>query len=537
MLLEGKKLLITGVLTPASIAFDSARVAQEQGADIVLTGFGRGMGLTEKTARRLPSPPDVLELDVNQPEHIDAVAKELEARWGRVDGVLHAIAFAPEDALGGNFLNTPWESVATALQTSAFSLKALAVGPAPADEGIGRLDRQPRLRRHAGLAALRLDGREQGGARVGDALPGARPRAARHPRELRLGRAARRPSPRRASPGSTRSPTCGHERAPLGWDTSNPEPVARAVAFLLSEWSVGITGRDRPRGRRLPRDGRRRPARGRGSRLEGGARAYSRTSDTSSSMSILSLTRTPPVSIAWFHFRSQSPRLIVVDPENDSRCLPHRSFGVQSLNSTSSVDRARDAPDRQVARSTFPAVSDVRSMLVPRNVITGWVSTSKKSGERRCPSRVSSLVEMLAVLKVTSMVESSIGSLRFDGALELVEAALHVHDHHVLRLELGEGVRGIDGPRARHLVELRRRLCLRHAAPLRLSGAGPSGRRPRGGDCVRNDPTRPAPRYSFPTAGHGRSAPPVGGAVPLSGALLVRAGRSHVRSRPWRPHG
>src|SRR2546423_14334553 len=104
MLLDGKKLLITGVLTPASIAFDSARVAQEQGADIVLTGFGRGMGLTEKTARRLPSPPDVLELDVNQPEHIDAVAKELEARWRHADGTPHALALPPPDAPGRPFL-------------------------------------------------------------------------------------------------------------------------------------------------------------------------------------------------------------------------------------------------------------------------------------------------------------------------------------------------------------------------------------------------------------------------------------------------
>ena len=163
MLLDGKKLLITGVLTPASIAFDSARVAQEQGADIVLTGFGRGMSLTEKTARRLPSPPDVLEMDVNQPEQIDAVAKELESRWGRLDGVLHAIAFAPEDALGGNFLNTPWESVATAFQTSAYSLKALAVGMLPLmrEQAAARSSAWTSTR-PAGLAAVRLDGREQG---------------------------------------------------------------------------------------------------------------------------------------------------------------------------------------------------------------------------------------------------------------------------------------------------------------------------------------------------------------------------------------
>jgi meromycolic acid enoyl-[acyl-carrier-protein] reductase len=131
MLLEGKKLLITGVLTPRSIAFSAAQLAQEHGAEIVLTNFGRTVSLTEKCAKRLPDPPDVLELDVNEPEQIDAVREELGRRWGRLDGFLHAIAFAPQDALGGNFLYTPWESVATAFKTSAFSLSSLAAGMLP----------------------------------------------------------------------------------------------------------------------------------------------------------------------------------------------------------------------------------------------------------------------------------------------------------------------------------------------------------------------------------------------------------------------
>ena len=97
MLLEGKKLLVTGVLTPQSIAFSAAQVAQEQGAEIVLTNFGRTVSLTEKTAKRLPDPPDVLEMDVNEPEQIDAVREELGRRWGQLDGFLHAIAFAPQD--------------------------------------------------------------------------------------------------------------------------------------------------------------------------------------------------------------------------------------------------------------------------------------------------------------------------------------------------------------------------------------------------------------------------------------------------------
>jgi enoyl ACP reductase len=137
VLLEGKRLLITGVLTPQSIAFAVARIAQEEGAEVVLTSFGKAMGLTEKSARRLPDPPDVLELDANDEAHIERLGSDLRSRWGRVDGFLHAIAFAPQDALGGNFLQTPWESAAVAYRTSAFSLKALASGllPLMSDDG------------------------------------------------------------------------------------------------------------------------------------------------------------------------------------------------------------------------------------------------------------------------------------------------------------------------------------------------------------------------------------------------------------------
>src|SRR5688572_30992282 len=128
MLLEGKKLLITGVLTDDSIAFFAAKVAQEQGAEILLTNVGKGVRLTERVARKLPTTPDVLQMDVNNPDDIAAVASDVKDRWGRLDGALHAIAFAPQDALGGNFMTAPWESVSIALQTSAYSLKALAAG-------------------------------------------------------------------------------------------------------------------------------------------------------------------------------------------------------------------------------------------------------------------------------------------------------------------------------------------------------------------------------------------------------------------------
>ena len=126
-----RRLLITGVLTDDSIAYAVAERAQALGAEIVLTGFGRGLRITQRIARRLPNEPPVLELDVNEPEQLAAVAADLEERWGSLDGILHAIAFAPQDALGGNFLDTPAESALTAFGTSAYSLKSLAVALLP----------------------------------------------------------------------------------------------------------------------------------------------------------------------------------------------------------------------------------------------------------------------------------------------------------------------------------------------------------------------------------------------------------------------
>src|SRR5260370_17101349 len=112
-ILEGKKILVTGVLTPASIAFAIADMAQHEGADIVLTSFGRVMSLTEKSARRMKPTPDILEMDVNNQEHLDALAKTLKQRWGRLDGFVHAIAFAPADPLGANFMTPPCDRVPT----------------------------------------------------------------------------------------------------------------------------------------------------------------------------------------------------------------------------------------------------------------------------------------------------------------------------------------------------------------------------------------------------------------------------------------
>src|SRR5438094_3010460 len=241
MLLEGEKRPITGVLTPQSIAFAAAKAAQEQGAEIVLTNFGRTVSLTQKTAKRLPSTPDVLEMDVNSDEQIAAVCDELRRRWGRLDGFLHAIAFAPQDALGGNFLNTPWESVATAVQTSAYSLKALAVGMLPLMKG-------------AGGAVVSLDFDATVAWPLYDwmgvskaALESVTRYLARDlgPHGVRVNCVSAGPLRTMAAkgvPGFDALADGWGRRAPLGWDIQDPGPVARTVAFLLSDWSQGISG-------------------------------------------------------------------------------------------------------------------------------------------------------------------------------------------------------------------------------------------------------------------------------------------------------
>jgi enoyl-[acyl-carrier protein] reductase I len=241
MLLTSKKLLITGVLTPHSIAFAAARVAQEQGAEIVLSGFGKGLSLTQMTARRLPSPPDVLELDVNNETHIRAVADDLASRWGRLDGFLHAVAFAPKDALGGAFLDTPWESAELAFRTSAYSLKALAAAllPLMREQGgsIVSLDFDASVAwpiydwmgvSKAGLEAIsRYLARDLGKFKIRVNAVSAGPLST---------------TAAKAIPGFESLVSAWSSRSPLGWNPDDPTPVAKTVAFLLSDWSNGISG-------------------------------------------------------------------------------------------------------------------------------------------------------------------------------------------------------------------------------------------------------------------------------------------------------
>lgn len=242
MLLEGKKLVITGVVTDTSIAWHAARIAQEEGAEIVLTGFGRGMRLTERASKRLPKAADVLELDIHDQSHMDALAADLDSRWGVVDGALHAIAFAPQDALGGNFLNTPVESAVTAFRTSAFSYKTLAVGLAP-------------LMRSAGggaLVALDFDNSQawpiydwMGVAK--SALQSVTRYLARDlgADRIRVNAVSAGPLSTIAAksiPGFQSLEKAWQQRSPIEWDSSDPTPVAQMVALLLSDWTPMTTG-------------------------------------------------------------------------------------------------------------------------------------------------------------------------------------------------------------------------------------------------------------------------------------------------------
>ena len=242
MLLEGKKLLITGVLTDDSIAFAVARVAQEEGAEILLTGVGRGMSLTQRVAKRLPTTPDVLEMDVNDPAAVETVRASVMDRCGHLDGLVHAIAFAPSDALGGNFMNTPWESVATAFQTSAYSLKALSVGMLEPMKAAGA----------ASVVSLDFDGRYawpiydwMGVSKAG--LESVTRYLARDLGEfaIRVNTVSAGPIRTMAGksiPGFDQIADKWLNRAPLGWSFTDATPVGQMVCFLLSDWAPMTSG-------------------------------------------------------------------------------------------------------------------------------------------------------------------------------------------------------------------------------------------------------------------------------------------------------
>jgi enoyl-[acyl-carrier protein] reductase I len=239
-LLDGKRLLITGVITDASIAFSIARLAQEEGATVVLTGYGR-MSLVERVAKRLPSPPPVVELDVANQEHLDSLADRVREHVDGLDGVVHAIGFAPASCLGAPFLDAPWEDVSTAVHVSAYSLASLAKASLPLFGPGG-----------GAVLGLTFDATQawpaynwMGIAKAG--LESAARYLARElgPQKIRVNLISAGPLRTMAAksiPGFDTLESAWSDRAPLGWDNTDVEPVARTSVALLSDWLPATTG-------------------------------------------------------------------------------------------------------------------------------------------------------------------------------------------------------------------------------------------------------------------------------------------------------
>ncbi len=239
-ILDSRRILVTGVLTDQSIAFHVARLAQEEGATVVLTSFGRALSLTRRTASRLPTEAPVVELDVTSPADLDALEGRVRAHVDGLDGVLHSIGYAPESALGGRFMSTPWPDVSTALEVSAYSLKALAVAC------------RPLMGRGSSIVGLDFDATVSwptydwmGVAKA--ALESTSRYLARDlgPDGIRVNLVAAGPIRTMAAksiPGFEDFESVWQQRAPLGWDLDDPGPAARACVALMSEWFPATTG-------------------------------------------------------------------------------------------------------------------------------------------------------------------------------------------------------------------------------------------------------------------------------------------------------
>ena len=239
-LLDGKKIVITGVLTDASLAFGVAQMAQREGAQVVLTGAGRALSLTQRTARKLDTPADVFEFDVTVPEHVETVREQVRASLGAVDGVLHSIGFAPEVCLGDDFLAAQWSDVSVAMQISAYSLKTLVdaflplMGPGSSIVG---LDFDNTVAWPAynwmGVAKAALESTSRYLAKeLG-------------PKGIRSNLVAAGPIKTMAAksiPGFKKFEDVWDDRAPLGWDVTDSTPVAKTVIALLSDWMPSTTG-------------------------------------------------------------------------------------------------------------------------------------------------------------------------------------------------------------------------------------------------------------------------------------------------------
>lgn len=239
-ILQGKKILVTGVLTEASIAYSVAKLAQEQGAEILLSSFGRMLPITTKIAERLPKPVKVIELDATNDDDLAALADRVRQNLGSLDGIVHAIAFAPQTALGGNFLETPWSDVSTAVEVSAYSLKSITMAAKPV------------LNKPSSVVGLTFDATVSwpvydwmGVAKA--AFESTARYLARYLgqdgiRVNLISAGPLRTTAAKGIPGFATMEELWTERAPLGWDLSNTETAARGIIALLSDWFPATTG-------------------------------------------------------------------------------------------------------------------------------------------------------------------------------------------------------------------------------------------------------------------------------------------------------
>ncbi len=239
-ILEGKKILVTGVLTEASIAFSAAKIAQEQGAEVILSSFGRMLPITEKMASRLPKPAPVIELDATNEEDLEKLSERVSEHFESLDGIVHAIAFAPQSALGGNFLETEWSDVANAVEVSAYSLKSITVAL------------QNSLSKGSSVVGLTFDASVSwpvydwmGVAKA--AFESTARYLARYlgPAGVRVNLVSAGPLRTTAAkgiPGFATMEELWTDRAPLGWDLTNTEPAAKAIVALLSDYFEATTG-------------------------------------------------------------------------------------------------------------------------------------------------------------------------------------------------------------------------------------------------------------------------------------------------------
>jgi len=239
-LLEGKRLLITGVLSDSSLAFGVAKLAQEEGAEIILTSVGNAMRHTQRAAKKLPVLPEILEFDVSNPEHVASVSAQLAERWDRMDGALHAIGFAPAVCLGGTFLDAQWDDVSVAVNVSAYSLKALsdAVTPLMTEGGsIVGLDFDANVSWPAydwmGVAKAALESTSRYLARY------------LGPQGIRVNLVSAGPIKTiaaRSIPGFSKFEDVWDDKAPLGWDVKDSSAVAKSCVAMLSDWFPMTTG-------------------------------------------------------------------------------------------------------------------------------------------------------------------------------------------------------------------------------------------------------------------------------------------------------